>query len=99
MTDRCVECGGPLQGRGVSGVCWKCTEKRMRYESNPFASKKRAKKDQVVIKPPEFHQLVDNLNSLIQLCHPDKHENSASSKRITEWLIKVKNKHGKKRSR
>ena len=35
-------------------------------------------------------QLIERMPALIQLCHPDKHNNSKAATAITQWLIALR---------
>lgn len=43
--------------------------------------------------PDQYKTFLNNLDSIISLCHPDKHGNSDKSNRITQWLIEVRKEH------
>lgn len=35
-------------------------------------------------------EIADNINALIQLCHPDKHDGSRLATVTTQWLLNVR---------
>lgn len=78
----CEYCGKKSGGLLSSGLCPEC--KLLRVKKPQFQS---AKKERL---PKQHRVFLANLDSLISLCHPDRHDNSERSTRITQWLLQVK---------
>jgi len=54
----------------------------------PGSQHGQSKPDEVSISPS-----MEMLRRLIQLCHPDKHQNSQASMLATQYLLSLKSKH------
>jgi hypothetical protein len=39
---------------------------------------------------PEADELNERLDALIQLCHPDRHDNSERANEMTRWLLALR---------
>ena len=65
--------------------CWKTRKERAEAHFERTVGARRTNRGSDLEK--EFHE---RLRTLIQLCHPDKHNQSENSVRITQWLISKK---------
>jgi ribosomal protein L40E len=69
-------------------ICLKCwIKQKKRAEESRYQNSYRP--------PPPKHnasnELKEMLPLLIRLCHPDRHNNSESSTKVTQWLLKQRN--------
>lgn len=96
MKRQCIDCESEFDDReqAFRVRCFACWKTYKEETVNPFA---RAKTLPPML-PKEWHEFLNELPALLQLCHPDKHNQSLGSQRLTDWLIKVKKRHGGRRS-
>lgn len=40
------------------------------------------------------NELMENLKPMLGLCHPDRHQNSEASNRVTAWLLSIRDRIG-----
>lgn len=97
MIKACVDCSKTFNDRDEDFRvrCYSCYVKYKEQKVNPFARSK----SMPPMLPKEWHEFLNELPALLQLCHPDKHSQSDGSRRLTDWLLRVKKKHGNKRER
>jgi len=81
----CCDCGRPF---------WREAGQEWRLRCVPCWRASQADRGAVVDRHRHRLEVVDelqqNLRGLRQLCHPDRHENSALSTRVSQWLGTVK---------
>lgn len=67
-------------------TCWKCkadADLRVKYSEGFRAGIEHGK---CMVKAPSIPK--ERIRQLLQLCHPDKHNNSLGSNDATRWLLK-----------
>ena len=89
----CQTCGTFFeQDEPWKKICFSCWKKSPR-------GKEKAKEFRQQYKPNEIREAIryekvfpdkEMLKRLIQLCHPDKHNNSEASGKATSWLLSIK---------
>jgi len=87
----CVTCGGPVKQGSTFVECWRCYVQRMVDEARKagFAAGHAAARREPA--GPSLDRTM--LRRLLQLCHPDRHDNSAASQEATRYLLGELNKH------
>ena len=86
---KCPKCGG--KKNGAFTVCWRChmeEQKTAAYREGYREGMKNGAR-QGARTHTEYRVQIETrrLRQLIQLCHPDKHGNSATANDITQWLL------------
>jgi hypothetical protein len=72
-------------------ICLKCWIKQKKEREEKV---KGAREARYYTPPPKHNasnELKEMLPLLIRLCHPDRHNNSESSTKVTQWLLKQRN--------
>jgi hypothetical protein len=72
-------------------ICLKCWIKQKKEREEKL---KGAREARYYTPPPKHNasnELKEMLPLLIRLCHPDRHNNSESSTKVTQWLLKQRN--------
>jgi hypothetical protein len=72
-------------------ICLKCWIKQKKKREEKL---KGAREARYYTPPPKHNasnELKEMLPLLIRLCHPDRHNNSESSTKVTQWLLKQRN--------
>jgi hypothetical protein len=79
----------------ATGICSDCGAT---FERDPDEEWKRrclrcwikSKNAKATAEDPLRTELAANLPTLVQLCHPDRHNNSLASTRVTQWLLELR---------
>jgi len=74
-------------------ICLKCYLKKKKKEGTyQEREKPETKKEYIYVNRPMYSPPIDPvmLKRLIQLCHPDKWNNSVASQEATKWLLEQK---------
>jgi hypothetical protein len=93
----CADCGDEFEGEHFMRVCKPCYAKQRRAEADQLRAQiVRLEKEvdywqrvamrraRIASMPDDFAEM---LPRLLQLAHPDKHANSETANRATQWLL------------
>jgi hypothetical protein len=73
-------------------ICLRCWIKQKNEREEKV---KGARETRYTPPPPPKHNVSNELKEmlplLIRLCHPDRHSNSETSNKVTQWLLKQRN--------
>lgn len=97
----CIDCDAKFnsQDNAERIRCWTCHQAYLEALRNPFSRRDKNVQRTKLVLPPEWEEMIENLPSLLQLCHPDRHGNSEGSQRITIWLTELKAKYGRRKDK
>lgn len=92
---KCIDCKKEFNNFGDNWRtrCRDCYVIHKTFNPNPF--NRRARPGVVDNTPLEWKEFLEKMPRLLLLCHPDKHSQSTASVETTQWLLKVRKKHGK----
>jgi hypothetical protein len=71
----------------VCKVCGKKCKSEICFACDSLGNPRFTKKDQ---QPKQYRVFLGHIGTLLRLCHPDKHNNSEASTRVTKWLLEVR---------
>lgn len=97
MKKLCIDCSTAFEDRSAEGRdrCFVCHMEHSSGHRRPFSqTRKRGVKN--TPPPKEWREFLTEIPSLLQLCHPDKHNQSEGSVRLTNWLLEVRKRHAGK---
>lgn len=86
MYVRCMDCRQEFFRESDERWRIRCFECWVRHKSESRYAKTRSR----LPADPIRIELAGNLRSLLNLCHPDRHENSTLSNKVTMWLLEVR---------
>lgn len=92
-TKSCIDCSKLFDDRGADYAvrCFPCYIEHKKAQTNPFNRSKTLPP----LLPEAWFEFLEEIPALLQACHPDKHNQSKGSIRLTHWLLAVKKKHSK----
>lgn len=81
--------------KGDFTICWSCMTRESMRKSYEQGHREGYEEGYQAARA-KLHSLADNddldksmVRRLLQLCHPDKHENSNASTKATQWLLEM----------
>lgn len=92
---KCVRCGawsGNEAWRTLCKSCYILSRREEEEEVRQQLAYYRAECDRLRRTVPTTGIPQDKLRSLVQLCHPDKHNGSKTANKITAWLLTLREK-------
>ena len=105
MLKRCTECYKTYEAKGEwQNLCVDCFKKRKKQELDDLNNSVSQLTDTISIlrqRLKEVESMKNNqfdsffLNDLLMLCHPDRHDNSYLSNKVTSLLIEMRKRRKK----